>query len=364
MRMTRPDILILGGGIIGCALAEELARRGAHVTLLEQGLIGREASLAAAGVLCSQLDVLRPGPFFDACQEARRRYPGWIQRLRHVSGQPIEFRAGGVLYLAAYASQARRMAGRARWQRRLGCRVEALSMAAIRRLEPAIDGRFHSGFLFPMEGQVDNGQVMTALAVVCRKSRVRIREHHRVRRLLIRQGAVQGVETDRGMFSARVVVNTLGSWANLDGDFPVRLPVEPARGQILCFVGSEGLFRRPVITDRAYLVQRDDGRVLLGSTVERVGFDKSLTAQGMHAILCSARRISTKLETVRFLDAWAGLRPYAAKPLMGPTKITGLYVATGHFRHGILLAPMAAQRMADLLLTGRTAIDATAFLPP
>jgi len=346
---------------MGCALSEELARSGARVTLLEQSLIGREASLAAAGILSAQMDVPRPGPFFDLCQEARRQYPGWIRRLQQLSGQSIEFHVRGVLYLAVTKEQAQRMAQRATWQRRLGCPVQRLSPAAVRRLEPAVDGAFRAGFFFPREGQVDNAQVMAALASAIRAGRVRVRERHQVRRLLIRNDAVQGVETDHGIFRASVVVNTMGSWANLEGRFPVTMPVEPARGQILCFTGSQGLFRRPVMTDRAYVVQRDDGRLLLGSTVERAGFDKSLTVDGMHAILCGARRISTRLEATKFFDAWAGLRPYAAKPLLGPTRIAGLHVATGHFRHGILLAPVTAQLMADLILTGRTRLDLSPF---
>lgn len=361
--MPSHDVLIAGGGIIGCALAEELARRGTRVLLLERGTIGAESSSAAAGILSAQMDVPQPGVFFDLCQMARRAYPSWIKRLEHLAGQHVEFAVNGVLYLAATRAQAARMRRRAQWQKRAGCPVERLSPPAIRYREPAVDGRFVQGFLFPLEGQVDNAQLMGVLARACRRAGVVVREQHRVKRLLIRRGAVAGVVTHRGTFRAPVVVDTLGSWAPLGKQLP--LPVEPARGQILCFQGPKHLFRRPVMTERAYVVQRDDGRLLLGSTIEHVGFNKSLTVQGMHRIVCGARKISRRLEDTTFLEGWAGLRPYSrtGDPILGPTRTPGLYVATGHFRHGILLAPTTATLMADVILRGRSAVDLRSFAP-
>ncbi|MBI2105050.1 MAG: glycine oxidase ThiO [Candidatus Omnitrophica bacterium] len=346
----RADVIVLGGGIIGCALAEELSRRGRRVVVLERGAIGAEASTAAAGILAAQMDIPQPGPFFELCQRARALYPQWVRHLERRSGLSVGYHGDGILYLAATAPEEAAMEARAGWQRRLGLRVERWTIREVRRREPAVDGRFRCGWHFPTEAQVDNVRLMQALAVAARKAGVTFRERTAVRRVLVRGGRVAGVATARGRMSAPVVVNCLGSWANMGGAFPVPLPVEPARGQMLAFRGSRGLVRHAVMSERAYVVQRRDGRLLVGSTIERAGFEKTLTLEGMHAILAGLRRMSTALASCCFLEAWAGFRPRTPDdlPILGQTPIEGLYVATGHFRHGILLAPITARVMAGL----------------
>ena len=361
--MNRRDVIILGGGIIGCSLAEELARRGRRVVVLDRGRPGAEASSAAAGILSAQMDVPRPGAFFELCQAARRLYPGWVRRLERASGIRTEYRTTGILYLAQTAAQRDRMAHRAAWQRRRGLRVERWTPAQVRRKEPAVDGAILQGFCFPSEGHLDNVALMQALIRACRRAGVSIQPAGRVRRVLVRRGAVAGVETDQGAVHAPVVVNCLGSWADLGGRFPVRVPVEPARGQMLALRAPRGLVGRPVISDRAYMVQRRDGRLIVGSTIERAGFEKRLTLEGIHAILCGLRRLSRPASACAFLEAWAGFRPRTPddQPLLGSTGVDGLYVATGHFRHGILLAPVTAQVMAELVLNGRSSFNLAPF---
>ena len=151
----------------------------------------------------------------------------------------------------------------------------------------------------------------------------------------------------------------------MGGAFPSPLAIEPARGQMLAFRGPRRLVRRAVMSERAYVVQRRDGRLLVGSTVERVGFEKSLTLEGIHGILGGLRQFTSALDQCTFLEAWAGFRPYTTDrlPILGATPVEGLYVATGHFRHGILLAPITAHLMAELILRGRASFDLTPFSP-
>ena len=362
--MMRYDVAVLGGGIIGCALAEELARHGVRVALIERGRIGAEASAAAAGILSSQVDLASPGPLFELCQAARRMYPRWVEQVQRRSGMSVGYHVDGIVSLVLSAREERAMDRQARWQRRVGLRVERWSAKTVRRHEPAIDGRVRCGFLFPTEPQVDNAILMRALALACRKAGVTVREGVSARRLLLRARAVSGVELDHGgSIEAKTVVNCLGSWAAMGGAFPVPLPVEPARGQILVFQGPRRLFRHAVMSGRGYVVQRRDGRLLVGSTVERVGFDKSLTFDGMHTILSGLRSLTSAMNACALVESWAGLRPRTPDqlPILGATAIEGLHVATGHFRHGILLAPITAHLMAQLILRGRSAHDLSPF---
>jgi len=151
----------------------------------------------------------------------------------------------------------------------------------------------------------------------------------------------------------------------MGGAFPAKLPVVPARGQMLAFHSPTRLFRHAVMSERAYAVQRHDGRLLVGSTVEFVGFEKRLTFEGIHGILAGLRQISSALSRCVFLEAWAGFRPCAADrlPILGPTSLKGVFVAAGHFRHGILLAPITATLMTDLILTGRAPSALSPFSP-
>ena len=363
--MKHTDTIILGGGIIGCALAEELARHGQRVVVVERGAIGAEASSAAAGILSAQMDLPEPDAFFELCQAARRMYPRWIEHLQRRSGILVGYYVDGVLYLAMTGREEKVMERRMRWQVKRGLRVDRWSRKEVQRHEPSVDGKPKRGFHFPTEAQVDNVLLMRALTEACRKANVDLREHTSVRRILVRGHTVRGVETDQGALEASVVVNCLGSWASMGGAFPVDVPVEPARGQMLAFRGPPRLFRHAVMSERAYVVQRRDGRLLVGSTVELGKSEKLLTLEGMHGILCGLRHMSSAINHCTFIEAWAGLRPHTKDklPILGNTSIGGLYVATGHFRHGILLAPITAQLMAELILRGRASFDLAPFSP-
>jgi glycine oxidase len=358
------DIVVLGGGIIGCATAWELARRGQSVAVVERGAIGAEASKAAAGILSAQMDLERPGPFFELCQASRRMYGGWVRELERASRASVGYHVDGILYLARTKDEAERMGRRSRWQRKRGLRVERWSPHEVRRREPNVDGSIAAGFFFPTEAQVDNVALMEALAVACRKAGVTLMDGTTAVRVLTRRRRVVGVQTSRSIYRAPVVVNCLGSWAPLMGVLP-RPSIAPARGQMLAFDAPKGLFRHVVMTERAYGVQRKSGRLIVGSTVEFAGFEKTLTLEGIHGILCGLRQISSAVNACQFLEAWAGFRPYTPDqlPILGRTSIEGLYVATGHFRHGILLAPITAEVMAELTLRGKSGFDLGPFDP-
>lgn len=358
------DIAVLGGGIIGCAVAEELARRGRRVVVIERQQIGAEASSAAAGIISAQTDLREPGPFFDLCQAARQMYPRWIEHLQRRSGLSLGYHVDGLLYLTASGREEQALDRQARWQARAGVRVERWSRKEVRRREPSVDGRIRSGFYFPTEAQVDNVQLMRALAKACAKADVELLERTTARRLLARGGAVEGVDTDRGNLLAPVVVSCLGAWAGARHLGLEALPIEPVRGQMMAFRAPARLFRHIVWAESgSYVVQRRDNRLIVGSTLEWAGFDKSLTLDGMHQILSGLRQISSALRACTFLEAWSGLRPCVKDrlPVIGETPLSGFYLATGHFRHGILLAPITATLLAERILRGRSSLDLSPF---
>lgn len=362
--MSRFDVIILGGGIIGCATAWELARRGQSVVVVERGAIGWEASKAAAGILSAQMDLERPGPFFELCQLSRRMYGRWVRELERRSKISIGYHLDGILYLACTKADARRMDHRSRWQRARGLRIERWSPTEVRRREPNIAGPIVAGFFFPTEAQVDNVAMMDALMLAIRKAGVTVWDRTTAIRLLTRQRRVVGVRTSRGVVRAAVIVNCLGSWAPLMGVLP-KPSIVPARGQMLAFDAPKGLFRHVIMAERAYGVQRKSGRLIVGSTVEFVGFDRRVTLEGMTTILSGFRALIRDgiLERCAFRECWAGLRPCSQDrlPILGETSVEGLYVAAGHFRHGILLAPVTAKLMAELILGKRPSFDLSAF---
>ncbi len=365
--MSEFDVVVLGGGIIGCSIAEELARSGQRVCIVERSTIGSEASTAAAGILSAQMDVPEPGPFFDLCQASKRMYRAWVRRIERASSTTTGYHIDGILYLAADAAERRVMARRAVWQRRQGLRAEEWSPRETLRREPSLTKGFAAGFHFAEEGQVDNPQLMVALARACHAARVELREETVVTGVRIVRRAVAGVDTNRGRIDAPIVVACRGGWSSQSVRGLPTWPVVPAKGQILEFIAPPRLFRAAVMAEAAYGVQRRDGRLLVGSTIEFVGYDKRVTAAALHRILTGFAGFVRHdlLERCHLRSTWAGLRPHCqdGNPIIGATSTTGLFAATGHFRHGILLAPATAVAIRELITRGRSSYDLAPFSP-
>ncbi len=344
---------------MGCAVARELARRGLRPVLLERGELGGEASRAAAGMVAPQAETDRAGPLLRLGLESRRRYPEWVAQIEAESGIDVEYRSDGILYVALDAADARALAARARWQRRLGLRVTTLAPRVVRRMTAVLAPRIRLALHFPDDHRVNNERLAVAAGVAARRGGVAIREHTRAVRVEARSGRVTGVCTDAGVITAPVVVNAAGAWA-ADLGLPAGVaapPVFPVRGQMLVLRGVPGALSLPVYTRRAYLVPRLDGRVLLGSTRERVGFEKRVTMGAAAELLAAAAAMAPGLVDLSFEDAYAGFRPGTPDelPILGAARdLRGLFYATGLYRSGILLAPATATALADLIVNGRT----------
>jgi glycine oxidase len=345
----RYDVVLVGGGVIGCGLARELAGRGSRVVLIERAEPGAEASGAAAGMLSPQADSTGRSPFFDLCLVSRELHGVWARELSEEAGIDVGYRRCGILRCSFEGGG--RLADAFAWQRTAGLAIEKLDApAAAARTGGRLSDGIREFLFFPEDGLVDGARLTHALAVSARKRGAEIHTGEAVRRCLLREGRCVGVETQSSVFQGDQVVLAAGAWSGFDASLPFSVPVEPVRGQIVELAAD---FELPTIVedDHVYLVPRPGGRVLAGATLERVGFRKEVTAGAVAGLIASATRLVLGLSRAGFVRAWSGLRPGTPDglPILGPSPIPGLFLATGHFRNGILLAPATARGMADLL---------------
>lgn len=362
--MSRPDVVIVGGGTMGCAIARVLARGGAKVTVLERAVPGAEASSAAAGIIGAQGEADSPGPFLDLCLRSRELYPGWAEALHEETGIDVGWRRCGVLHVAHDEPEGRLLARRVEQQLAIGLRADVLDREETLALEPAIDPSVLGAVSFPDDGQVEPRRLVRALAVAAERAGATFRSGAVVRRVLTEGGRVTGVDVEGERLHTGVVVIAAGAWSSLvPGVGLTREAVRPARGQILMLDTRSPLLSAVVYSAAGYVVPRPDGTVLVGSTLEMVGFDKAVTVAGVAALAAIATGIAPRLAGAQVTGSWAGFRPHTADllPLLGPTPVEGLLLATGHYRNGILLTPVTAEAIAALVLRGRSPVDLAPF---
>lgn len=359
------EIVILGAGIIGAAIARELLRRRVPVTLLEKAVPGAESSSAAAGMLAPQLEAHGPDdPATVLGLYSRNLYRAFTTELEADSGVPVGHHQDGGLYLARTEAELEAKAARLGWQRDLGLRFERLDPKALHERAPGLRPETPGGLYFPDEGQVDPRALMRALAVANQNAGAKLRTGQVVKELVIQGGKVVGIElAGHGRLIADRVIVAAGAWSGQVLGVPAH-GIEPVRGQMLCIQDEPGAWPF-VMTSAGYLVPRRDGRVLVGSTAERVGFEKAVTTTGLKKLLDAALEWVPRLADRPVLETWAGLRPGTpdGAPLLGPTPIEGLYLASGHFRNGILQAPATAKLMADLVTGRAPALDLGPYRP-
>ena len=353
------NVVIIGGGVIGLTIARALALRGVRdVCLIERAGLGSEASFAAAGMLLPQVEADAQDDFFTLACQSRDLYPSFAAALNEETGIDIELDTTGTLYLALTEHDQLEIETRYRWQSRAGLPVELLSAAAARELEPCISGAASGALLFPNDIQVENRRLLSALANSVNKLGVDVVTQTNVDSLIIEGNSVRGVQTSRGRIECPVTVIAAGSWTSfIKSSSPCKIPeIEPVRGQMICLDAKPQVTRHVIYSPRGYLVPRRDGRLLAGSTSEHVGFAKYITAGGIGSILRNALEISPVIANLPIVDAWAGLRPKPADglPVLGRCdEIDGLFYATGHYRNGILLAPLTGELISEAIVSSK-----------
>jgi len=363
------DVLIIGGGVIGLAIAHALARRGVkNLTLIEKNDFGREASWAAGGILAPQVETDKDDDFFRIACASRDLYRSFAGNLQDETGIDVQLDTTGTLYVAFTADEEAELRARFAWQQIQGLAVEWLDRDTARRLEPHLSEQVRCALRFPNDFQIENRHLVEALRTANERRGVRLQRDCEAKTLKIENNRVAGVETSQGIVSAHRIVLAAGAWSsslNCAVTLP-QLEVEPVRGQMLCFKPQQQLARQVIYSSRGYLIPRRDGRLLAGSTTESAGFEKRVTNDGVDAIKSMAVEIVPALESLTVVDSWAGFRPRAKDglPVLGPTRrVAGLFYATGHYRNGILLAPITGELIAEVIHSGATPSLLSPFSP-
>lgn len=355
------NVVIIGGGVIGLSIARELSRRDVcDLLLIDRAECGAQASWAAGGILAPQVEAESPDQFFRLACESRDLYPAFAAALEADSGVEIELDRTGTICLAFSDQEEKKLRHIAGWQTAQRLRVEWLTGNEARSLEPDVSPQARAALLFPDDWQVENRRLVQALIRSNEKNDVRLVRNCEALSIETKNDRVRGVETSLGFVPAVKVIVAAGAWAStirLAGSEAQRIEIEPVRGQMLCFKPQPPLARHVIYSSRGYLVPRRDGRLLAGSTSEHAGFDKRVTVEGLRSIRSMACEIAPRLASLEVADSWAGFRPHALDdlPILGPAPdIAGLFYATGHFRNGILLAPITAKIIADQLTGAET----------
>jgi glycine oxidase len=350
------DVVVVGGGIIGLAVAYYLAREQVQVTLVERGAVGREASWAAAGYLSYQGGSSEPGPRLDLLRTSRLMYDGWIEELREFTAADTGFWRCGLLELCLNETEARDMQERLAWQRAAGFHLEWLDAAAVRQRQPhlAPEVPVQGGLLLPDVAQVRPPRLLKALTEAVMRQGVQLREHTPVTAITHDGDRVTGVTVGNGeVIASPIVINAAGSWSAQLGLGMSPLPVKPIKGTIVLLETAAPPTRELLDTSQGALYPRPDNKLLLGATLEDVGFDKRVTLKSVDQLVHQAVTLMPCLQDATLVTAWSGLRPYTHDhlPYLGQVPgWRGAYVATGHFRNGILLAPVTGLLMKEMIL--------------
>jgi glycine oxidase len=355
--MGQADVLVVGGGVIGLAVAWRCAQQGMEVTLVERDELGGGASHVAAGMLGPVAEAgfgPAAGRLLDLGLESARLWPEFAAELAAASGTTSALRGGGTLIVARDADEAAGLERELAFRSDLGLEVVRLRPSEARRLEPGLAPTLRLAAHVPGEQTVDPRWLTAALARAARAAGCDLREHAAVTNLIGRgRGRVEGVRVGGGEeLRAASVVVAAGAWSGALGAAAVR----PVKGQIMRLrdPGGPGLIERVVRFEGGYLVPRGDGRYVLGATVEERGFDRTVTAGAAYQLLRDASELVPGVLELELCELQAGLRPGTPDnlPLIGPSGRDGLYWATGHYRNGILLAPVTAAIVASALRAG------------
>jgi glycine oxidase len=369
--ISNQRIAIIGAGVCGLGIGWRLAEAGREVDVYDRGKAGRAASWAAAGMLAARAEV-EPGEeaLLGLNLKAQEMWPEFTEALEAAAGRDIGYRDEGTLIVARTRDDLEQLRFTYQLQKRLGLDVEWQNGAQVHRREPSLAPGLAGGVFSPGDHQVDNRALSLALRDAFLAAGGRLHEETAVDGVDLGDDGVRGIVIAGERRPAETVVLAAGAWSrDLDGlPEAVRPPVRPIKGQMIGVrMDPKAPLLRHVVwaPEGIYLVPRRDGRLIIGATVEEKGFDEDLTAGGILHLLRETWEVLPGIEELAIDETWVGFRPTSRDdaPILGPSSVDRLVMATGHHRNGILLAPLTADGVANYILTGDVIEEMKPFGP-
>ena len=350
-------VIIIGAGIIGLSISYYFKKNNLDVTVIEKNNAALEASYASAGMLAAQSECDFYENFMDFCIKSRDMYADYCKDIENASGINVEYQKSGMIRPALNEEQEKHLKSNYEWQKKRGFEIEFLSGEELRNIEPKLSPNIISGLYTKNDGQVNNRELVEALILANKKNGVKIIENCEVKDYIIRANKVNGVKTDKGNMEADIVVNAAGAWSSMiSKDLIPNFEVKPIRGQLVSLQADKEILKQVIFASilgkGGYIVPRDDRTIILGSTMEEIGVEKRNTEEGINSILKTCFNIVPEFKNLKIKEKWCGLRPVSedSLPIIGKTNIDGLILATAHFRNGILLAPITAKAITELVI--------------
>lgn len=357
--MNTYDAVIAGAGVIGASIALELAEAGLKVGLYDAREAGREASWASGGMISPAPENPASIPFMPMSLASVALYPDFIRRVEGITGKNVGYQQTGALDVLLDGNVQEEMSTVIALQHGVGLRAEALSAEQVRQMEPSLTDDVQAAIYRPDEASLDTRVFTDAVLEAARSKGVQVFAGNGAKAVWKDGQRCRGLILEKGQAEAKWTVIAAGCFsARIEGAAPYA-PVVPAKGQMIGLRCEAVEIKRILWLEHKYLVPRSDGRIIAGSTIERTGFDHDVTAGGVQLILREVMKMVPGLEQARIEETWAGLRPDAPDhlPIIGPTDVDGLLIATGHFRSGILLTPVTARLIRDWVTTQRVSVD-------
>ena len=353
-------IIVIGAGIIGLSISYYLKKHDFDIAVIEKSRAGLEASYAAAGMLAAQSEFDFYEDFMNFCVKSRDMYQDYCNEIEKASGIDVECQKSGMIRPALTEEHEAHFKENYRWQKKHGFEIEFLSGNELREIEPKLSEKIISGLYTKNDGQVNNRKLMEALIIANKKINNKIIENTEVKDYILKDNKVNGIKTKNNeIFDADIVINTAGSWSSLiSKDLIPNFNVKPILGQMVSLQSDKPLLNKVIFASilgkGGYIVPRRNNEIILGSTMEDIGFEKKITDEGINSILQKCNEIVPELKKLKIREKWCGFRPFASDnlPIIGKTNIENLILATAHGRNGILLAPITAKAIEELVVNG------------